>query len=607
MKTGIERGWAYAAIALWLMTAFLIINIPQLHMHPDEELSYRSTEGDFAFVIHYQQSYQDNQAPGWFLTFSAWRWLVGDSEFTSRILGILLVMPALALIYVVGRRGFGKKSYAGVFAILLLIGNGFFFQYALDIRPYPMVMLVTAISTWALQNWLLKPTPQKAVWYGLSIAAMLYVHYLLALFLLAQAFYILFSGRLSRKVVGQGLLAVGIGIILFLPWFPTFYQQVMGLREVEGQSGTGRGIAGIGVSTFATDARSISALIDLATNGLPLLYGAIIAAGTVLLWRRSAYWLAFTWAFITPALYLLANLVFAVYAPRFVSHAMLGFGLVLGAVCAALPGQWKFIRAGFLLMIGIVAVQLFTFKSQLPDRIPYRDIFRGISAEAQPGDVVLLREAGETDGFVAWQIRHYLSPLLQAEVTTDADAAAEHRRIWFISGDLLTDDGQALFQVLEATHPVQQVLGDCNRYWCYVAQLMEAPPSDTPTSFGEILPFYGADVDSVTSDAIHLRLWWQTDQPVPADYSIGIHLLNQDGQLITQSDGPILQYGVESIQTSALEPGKIYMDVRSLTLPENILPGTYSLNLIVYQPWDGIRLTLEGGSDMLQIGRVTFP
>ena len=96
MNSGAEHKWGYAAIALWLMTAFLMVNILQLQMHPDEELSYRSSEGDFAFVIHYQQSYQDNQAPGWFLAFSAWRWLVGDSEFTSRILGVLLVLPALA-------------------------------------------------------------------------------------------------------------------------------------------------------------------------------------------------------------------------------------------------------------------------------------------------------------------------------------------------------------------------------------------------------------------------------------------------------------------------------------------------------------------------------
>lgn len=607
MNSGAERKWDYAVIALWLIAAFLIVNISQLHMHPDEELSYRSAEGDFAFVIHYQQSYQDNQAPGWFLVFSAWRWLVGDSEFTSRILGILLVLPALALVYKIGCRGFGKKSYAGIFAILLLIGNGLFFQYALDIRPYPMVMLVAAASVLALQSWLFKPIARNALWYGLSIAAMLYVHYLLALFVLAQALYILFSGKLSRKIIWQGVVAVGIAALLFLPWFPTFYQQVMGLREVEGQSGTIRGIAGIGVSTFTTDERAINDLIQLATNGLPLLYAGIIAGGTLLLWRRSAYWLAFTWAVVTPAVYLLVNLIMAVYAPRFVSHALLGFGLVLGAGCAALPGQWRFIRSGFIVMIGIILIQLITFPSQIPQRVPYRDIFRAMSAEAQPDDAVLLHHAGETDGFVNWQIRHYLAPELQVGVTTDAESALEHRRIWFVSGELLTDEVQSLFHTLEASHPVQQVLGDCTRSWCYVAQLMESPPEITPVIFGETLPFYGADIDSISANNIEIRLWWRAVQSIPSDFSIGLHLLDQEGRLVAQIDGPIQQYGVETIQTSAMEPGKIYMDRRTIQIPDHLPAGNYSLNLIVYQPWDGVRLTDETGSDMITIGSITLP
>ncbi len=136
---------------------------------------------------------------------------------------------------------------------------------------------------------------------------------------------------------------------------------------------------------------------------------------------------------------------------------------------------------------------------------------------------------------------------------------------------------------------------------------MEAPPFASPQRFGAHMDFWGADVDSVTREAISTRLWWRVEQTPSFDYSISLRLLDGSGALVAQSDGPINHYGAQIVQTSALEPGKIYIDWRTITPPPDIAPGSYSLALVVYQSWDNTRLTLPDGSDSFTVYTFTMP
>lgn len=595
------------AVVLWIAAAFLIINSWLLQMHPDEELSYRSTNGELAYTLNFQMSMQDNQAPLWFVTFWAWRTLVGDGEFTSRVLGVLTVLPALAITYRLGRRWF-RSQWAGLAAPLLLVGNGLFFNYALDIRPYPMVMLCAALCMWTFTRWLDRRTPRRAVFYGVSIALLLYVHYLLVFLVAAQAIYFVVSQRL--RDVGQGALAGAIGIGLWLPWLPTFINQVVGLRNIELESGTGRGVAGIGVSTQATTLPTIQTILELATNNLVWLYGGVLLLGAALLWRNRRFWLALVWAVGAPAIYLLANLVAAVYAPRFVSHLTLGLALALAGTLTALarlPHRFGRILAGALAVV-LIGANLLTFPATIPVRVPYRDLYGQLSALGQPGDVLLQLPPNPVyDGYLVWQQAHYLSRELQPGITEDAAKAQAARRVWFLTVDWFNPQVRATFSVLEPTHPVQTVLGQCDRAWCYLAQLMEAPPLATPERFGVAMDFWGADVDSVTDAAITTRLWWRVEMAPDADYSISLRLVDAAGALAAQHDGPINHYGAEIVQTSQLQPGRIYIDWRTLNRPPDLPSGTYRLELVIYQSWDGARLTLPDGADALTLDTLTIP
>ncbi|MCC6615834.1 MAG: hypothetical protein IT320_20355 [Anaerolineae bacterium] len=93
---------------------------------------------------------------------------------------------------------------------------------------------------------------------------------------------------------------------------------------------------------------------------------------------------------------------------------------------------------------------------------------------------------------------------------------------------------------------------------------------------------------------------YQTAQDVhpPLDCAIGLYLLDGSGALVAQADGPINHYDHAIVPTSQMQPGQIYIDYRALDLSEDLPPGDYTLMLAVYQPWDGVRLTLPGGADM---------
>ncbi|MCC6802193.1 MAG: glycosyltransferase family 39 protein [Anaerolineae bacterium] len=596
-----SRSWWLVVPVLLLVATFLLVDGWLLQMHPDEELSYRSTNGDLAYTLDYQMSMKDNQAPLWFVTFWVWRQMVGDAEYTSRVLGVLTILPTLALAYRLGRRWF-RSMWAGLLAPLLLIGNGLFFNYALDIRPYPMVMLSATLSMWAYTLWLDRRTTRRAVLYGVTIALILYVHYLLIFQVVVQVIYFMLSERLRWRGIRLGVLAGAVGVGLWLPWLPTFINQVAGLRNIELESGTGRGIAGIGVSTQATTLPTIQTLLNLATNNLVWLYGGVLIVGAILLWRSRRYWLALAWAMGAPALYLLANLMAAVYAPRFVSHLMIGLVLALAAVLVRLPRAVRILGAAVL-----VGANLLTLPDAIPVRVPYRDVYRQVSAAGQAGDAVLNTPANRYDGFLGWQQAHYLAPALLIGITTDVEQAQAARRVWFMTGDWFNPAVRVQFAQLEPTHPVQQVIGQCpERGWCYLAQLMEAPPLANPQRFGTDMDFWGVDVDEVTHDGITTRLWWRVETALPLDYSISLRLVDGAGTVVAQNDGPIHHYGAEVVQTSQLEPGKIYIDWRTLEIPARLPEASYTLQLVVYQSWDGARLLLPDGSDALTLETLTI-
>ncbi len=89
---------------------------------------------------------------------------------------------------------------------------------------------------------------------------------------------------------------------------------------------------------------------------------------------------------------------------------------------------------------------------------------------------------------------------------------------------------------------------------------------------------------------------WQADRPSDTPLRIFLHLIDLDGNILTQSD--IL--GVPATQWC---PGDVFIQAHDLTLPADAPPGPYAVNVGLYDPETNRRLIVEDppGGDHLHL------
>jgi hypothetical protein len=121
------------------------------------------------------------------------------------------------------------------------------------------------------------------------------------------------------------------------------------------------------------------------------------------------------------------------------------------------------------------------------------------------------------------------------------------------------------------------------------------PAHVTEQVFGGALALEGYDL-AVEGNEVRLDLYWRCLAPLPADYTLFLHLLDAEGELVTQADGPPLG---GDYPTSLWAAGETVLDQQVIPLPEDVPPGPYAVRLGWYLLQSGDRLTLPDGSSEL--------
>ncbi len=88
---------------------------------------------------------------------------------------------------------------------------------------------------------------------------------------------------------------------------------------------------------------------------------------------------------------------------------------------------------------------------------------------------------------------------------------------------------------------------------------------------------------------LKLTLYWRSELPLPVDYTTFVHLRNEAGEIVAQTDRPPLG---GNYPTSLWDPGEIIADEIGLSLPVELPAGGYQLVLGLYDFQSGQRLTL---------------
>ncbi len=120
---------------------------------------------------------------------------------------------------------------------------------------------------------------------------------------------------------------------------------------------------------------------------------------------------------------------------------------------------------------------------------------------------------------------------------------------------------------------------------------------------------YTAPVIAQPGSNLPLTLFWQATRDVPEDYTVFVHLLDDEQRLVAQNDG-LTHNGF--LPTTLWSVGAVIPDERNIVLPRDLQPGLYYLVAGLYRFDNLERLpvtTLSGPSpdDQIALGTIKVP
>jgi hypothetical protein len=115
--------------------------------------------------------------------------------------------------------------------------------------------------------------------------------------------------------------------------------------------------------------------------------------------------------------------------------------------------------------------------------------------------------------------------------------------------------------------------------------------------------FWFEQRDIQGGDTVPLLLRWSVTESPATDYTVFLHLLAPDGSLVAQNDA--WPTWLLPAPTSRWPAGQPMLDSHHLPLPPDLGPGTYSLQLGLYETGTLERLPRPDGSDSFVVGQIT--
>jgi hypothetical protein len=126
-------------------------------------------------------------------------------------------------------------------------------------------------------------------------------------------------------------------------------------------------------------------------------------------------------------------------------------------------------------------------------------------------------------------------------------------------------------------------------------RLFEPPAltTDQTAAFGDVVRLLGYDLDYQPGDeSATIRFGWQAIQPPEDSYSVFVHVVDGDGEIVAQHDGlPRGDYPLYRWVS-----GEVVLDEVTLPLPHDLPAGEYRIRVGFYRPETGERLPVEESS-----------
>jgi hypothetical protein len=451
-----------------------------------------------------------------------------------------------------------------------------------------------------------------------SLILGLYTHYAYAFVLVAinVTFGVVW---LTRKAAGRwrtlwtwagAHLVAGVA---FLPWLPKAFKVT---RWSPPDLNSGRAWVKMG--------RTLIAGVTLPDHAFPP-YLWVVVGGFLLLAlvRRSRApflkWSAVLMVVLPPAL--IAGL--GVYRRAYLKFLM----VAIAPLAALLALTWRSPsrRAGdvirILPMVGIALTLLLLpvqsralthlYTDPAYTRDDYREIAARIEAASGPEDAIFLSAPNQWEVFTYY----YRGPLPvypaiyhptpeEADAWIDELRGADHRQLFVLYWGERESDPHARLErrlATQAYKAAEQWVTRVRVARYGMAALPTAPDQLKGLRLGDTVLLEGFSVVGDTfapGDIVPLTLFWRADAAPSERYKVFVHLLNAEGQLVSQND---MEPQAGFRPTDTWEADIQLVDRYGVLLPEDLPSGSYALNIGMYRLQSGERLPVQQAGERLPV------
>jgi len=622
--------WQWGLLLAFTLLAFglRVYRLDQRSLWTDEGLSIYRARLAVADILSGEIVIQgtpskDTQPPLYFLLLHLQRRLVGEGAFGLKFLSTAWGVLVVPLFYAVGRRLLSPG--AGLAAALFGATSPLYLWYSQEMRMYPMLVALSALSVYTLLRALAVGRDERSRWwwlaYLLSTAAALYTHYT-AFFLLG--FEVIAALGLAVWKRRRGVLVfVALAVVTGLPLAPYALWRLLFAREAHFNFVSLPVIATSLFGAFATGFTSQLAHLGWIHWGLlvPFLVGLAMPQASTKSgrWGRTAFLVGWV---VLPTLTLFGVSLFKpiFQGPRHLIIVSPAFYLALAAGVMALWQRWR--PVGLLALIGILAAVIPSWKPFYWSEDFLKDDWRSLSAHvnrhALPGDVVLTNDAvllSVFDYYLLDDLPLTALPRFGRSAGGDTVAALEkmaeqYRRVWFVPqrpADGRDDDGLVAHWLAANLTPVEDALfhglDTVTALWCYATSSpkVEALPNSAKrldVTWGKDLLLHGYEAPGEAASGGLWRpvFYWSKMRPEAGKYVLSLRLSDDQGKVWAQANSSL--WGL--FPPSGWPADATIRYEHEVELPAGLPPGKYQVWLRIVGAQDDRPLPASsGGVDVL--------
>ncbi|HEX7277006.1 MAG TPA: glycosyltransferase family 39 protein, partial [Acidimicrobiales bacterium] len=392
--TGGRRATITVAVGIVLVAAVVARFLAVSPLWLDEALTVNIAR--LPVVDMLQARRHDGAPPLYYLLLHGWMDMAGTGDVAVRALSGLLAVGSLPLMWLAGRRlvaeadddvdpDRGRRvAWAGV---LLLAASPFAIRYATEARMYSLVVVLVLAGFLALDTVLHRRSVAASVVLGAVTGLLLLTHYW-AFYLLAAVAALLASQWRRAEGARRALLAMAGGSLLFVPWLPSFLDQMGATGTPWGQPPKPRAVFDIVIQFGAglTDTALPLGLLLYALVALGL-FGAAAGPGRVavdLHGRPPGRKVAAAAGLTMVLAVVIGQITGSAFAIRYAAVVLPLVLLVAALGASTLVGRPGPVVVGLAVVLGFVTA----IPHMAGDRTSAGRVAAALRAEARPGDVV---------------------------------------------------------------------------------------------------------------------------------------------------------------------------------------------------------------------------